>query len=170
MEFNQMDIAFHKNGEFHHVSVNRGHSIYAVSDMLCRFGDAGWEITSVIVWDGAGQTETVSITLPLDGQVADLFYELDRHPYMCEKAVAFLLAFGWGEWDSEEYSDRCFGEFDNPEQFAVENTSIHAYQGLKIDIPEWVEVDWAATARNLETEYNYTLQRHNGSVFAFGNS
>jgi hypothetical protein len=169
MEFNAMDIAFHKNGEFHHVSVNKGHTASAVDDMLCRFDGAGWEITSVIVWDGDGQTETVDTILPLDWQVSELFWELDNHPFMCEKAVAFLLAFGWGEWNENEYFERCFGEFDNPEQFAIENTSIYAYEGGKIDIPEWVEVDWTATARRLQADYAWTLQRHNGSVFAFRN-
>lgn len=170
MSFESMTVVFNKGDDFHTLELDTGHTANGVDAVLDRLESVGWEIVSVVVYDEAGPTETVNSdqSAPIAWQVAELFTELDAYRHACERAVAFLVLFGWNEWNEDKYSERCFGEYDNEEDFAENYIEIY-YKTLYDEIPPILEIDWAETARNIETEENYSFIHHNGSLFAFRN-
>lgn len=163
VKFKSMVTVFEKNGHFHTVELTNSHKHSNYYDLFMRLWDYNWEIVSVVVHDTVGATEILE-NIPSFDNLSDFFEEVVDNVYQVETAVAFVLALGWEEWEGYAYRERCYGRYDNEEDFA-EAVTILEYSDL--EIPEWVEVDWQTTADNLTSKYGYTLVRHNGETFAF---
>lgn len=150
---------------FHTVELDNSHdpdTFERVANVLER---AEYTITSVVVDDSYSPEELVKeYHIPSAEDISALFRGLVEDSHRYEGYIAHVIEYGWDASQLNEswMDDNYRGAWPSAADY-VEDLVTDCYE---MNTPDFVEIDWEATAENLESDYDFAYYYGSYHVFS----
>lgn len=170
-------------GNTHTLTLDESHDASTVESVLTSAMSKGWEIPSVIVDATYGKEELINRnSWATPETVSALLEYITDSPSQFDAAIAFCVENGLDEFSCDVMEDRFFSSHDSEEDFARDwwennrpqefvsngyysNSPYSSGELRSMELPEWLVIDWQATADSLADDFEYV--HYAGSVHVF---
>lgn len=139
---------------FHTLELTSDHDADAFERVAFALENAKYTITSVVVDDSYSPDELVrEYHVPDAEEISELFRGMVDDSYRYAAYIAYVVRYGWdaSELTEEWMNDHYHGSWGSAADYA----EILVDDFYEMTTPDFVEIDWEATAENLETDYDF---------------
>ena len=165
-DFDYMHVVFHHTDrdDARSIEITSGMDTERVESVFAAILGAGWFNTGVEINEESYDVPDSSL-VPVAGALLDC--------YDADAVIGFGETFGWdndaqfseGRYGQREYMDAYHGAHESEADWAEEFVK----DCYSLDIPDFVEIDWEATAENLSQDMSF-YHAPDGTVHVFSSN